>query len=98
MSTIEAINAVSLTSIEKVDNNNTFTSKVNQGSFLQHLEHLNQQLKVADSNLQDVAMGKPVKTHEILIQIEQTKLSFELAIETRNKLLEAYQTVMRMQI
>ena len=56
------------------------------------------QLNQADTNLQNIALGKPLKTHEVLIQMEQAKMSFELMIETRNKLLEAYQQVMRMQI
>jgi flagellar hook-basal body complex protein FliE len=33
-----------------------------------------------------------------MMSLEKAKLSFELALQVRNKLLEAYQDIMRMQI
>jgi flagellar hook-basal body complex protein FliE len=33
-----------------------------------------------------------------MIRLEETKLAFQLMVQVRNRLLEAYQDVMRMQI
>lgn len=42
--------------------------------------------------------GDPVSLHQVMISMEEAGLSFQLMVEVRNKLLEAYQELMRMQI
>lgn len=59
---------------------------------------LNSQLENADSLVQQLAVGKNTNLHQIMMGLEQAKLSFELAVQVRNKLLEGYQEIMRMQI
>lgn len=49
----------------------------------------------AVSNLQS---GGPVPLHQAVIAMEEANVSFQLMVEVRNKLLEAYQEVMRMQV
>ena len=42
--------------------------------------------------------GKNVSLHQAMIAMEEASVSFQLMVEVRNKLLESYQELMRMQI
>jgi flagellar hook-basal body complex protein FliE len=42
--------------------------------------------------------GDPVSLHQAVIAMEEANVSFQLMVEVRNKLLDAYQEIMRMQI
>jgi flagellar hook-basal body complex protein FliE len=42
--------------------------------------------------------GKNVSLHQTMIAMEEASISFQLMVEVRNKLLESYQELMRMQI
>ncbi|AHA30109.1 flagellar hook-basal body protein FliE [Exiguobacterium sp. MH3] len=46
----------------------------------------------------DLATGKSTDLHNIMIKTEEASLSMQLAIEVRNKGIEAYQEMMRMQL
>ncbi|ROH85901.1 flagellar hook-basal body complex protein FliE [Pseudomethylobacillus aquaticus] len=59
---------------------------------------VNQKMTVAASSLQDLAAGKASNIHHVMLALEDAKLSFQLLTQVRNKLLEGYQEVLRMQI
>lgn len=42
--------------------------------------------------------GEPVEVHQVMAAAEEAALSLELLVEIRNKLTEAYRTVMNMQV
>lgn len=42
--------------------------------------------------------GKDVSLHQTMIAMEEASVSFQLMVEVRNKLLESYQELMRMQV
>ena len=42
--------------------------------------------------------GQNVPLHQAVIGMEEANVSFQLMVEVRNRLLEAYQEVMRMQV
>lgn len=42
--------------------------------------------------------GQNVPLHQVVIAMEEASVSFQLMVEVRNKLLESYQEIMRMQI
>jgi flagellar hook-basal body complex protein FliE len=42
--------------------------------------------------------GGNVPLHQAVIAMEEANVSFQLMVEVRNKLLESYQEIMRMQI
>lgn len=44
------------------------------------------------------AVGEPVSAHELMISMEKARMTLQLTVEIRNRLLEAYQEVSRMQI
>lgn len=52
----------------------------------------------ADDASVRMAAGDPIDLHEVMLARETASLQFQLAVQVRNKLVEAYQDVMRMQI
>jgi flagellar hook-basal body complex protein FliE len=54
--------------------------------------------KSADANVTRLATGQPVDLHEVMISMEQSNLGLQLAMQVRNKLIEAYQEISRMQV
>ena len=56
--------------------------------------------KLAESDrlLQKLATGEVDNLHQVMLGIEEAKLSFQLLVQVRNKLLEAYQDILRMPV
>jgi flagellar hook-basal body complex protein FliE len=70
-----------------------FGQMVSQG-----LEQVNTQLLGTQTDLQQLALGKAESIHQVMIRMEEARLSFQLMMQVRNRVLEAYQDVMRMQV
>ncbi|MBV1787726.1 flagellar hook-basal body complex protein FliE [Marinobacterium sp. D7] len=72
------------------------------GSFVGWLSHemsiVNSQINQADIQVQKLATGEEDNLHQVMMSLEKAKLSFELGLQVRNKLLEGYQEIMRMQV
>jgi flagellar hook-basal body complex protein FliE len=62
------------------------------------IEGLSQSQNAADDASVRMAAGEPVDLHEVMLARETASLQFQLAVQVRNKLVEAYQDVMRMQV
>ena len=62
------------------------------------LKAVNDTLVRADSEVRQVAVGTGPSLHEVMIHLEEARLSFQLLAQVRNRLLDAYQEVMRMQV
>jgi flagellar hook-basal body complex protein FliE len=62
------------------------------------LNAVNATLVKADSEVRQVALGGGPSLHEVMIHLEEARLSFQLLAQVRNRLLDAYQEVMRMQV
>ena len=52
----------------------------------------------AGQAVEGVLSGENVPLHQAMIAVEEASVSFQLMVEVRNKLLESYQELMRMQI
>ena len=52
----------------------------------------------AGATVESVLAGESVPLHQAMIAVEEASVSFQLMVEVRNKLLESYQELMRMQI
>lgn len=50
----------------------------------------------ADAKAQALATGENVDLHDVMIAQEQSSLAFQFGLQVRNKIVEAYQDVMRM--
>ena len=56
-------------------------------------------LQDQSSEMQSAALrGEEIAAHDVMIATEQASLAFTLMVEIRNKLVEAYQDLMRMQV
>ncbi|SMC27686.1 flagellar hook-basal body complex protein FliE [Andreprevotia lacus DSM 23236] len=66
--------------------------------FEQQLAQTNEKLAVADQGLQQLALGDTSNLHQVMMQFEDAKLSVQLVMQVRNRLLETYQDLMRMQM
>jgi flagellar hook-basal body complex protein FliE len=52
----------------------------------------------ANSNINDLATGKQTDIHRTMIAMEKASISFELLMQIRNKVISAYDKIMRMPI
>lgn len=64
----------------------------------QGLEGINTELIAAQGGLQALAVGQAPNLHQTMMRLEESRLSFQLLLQVRNRLLEAYQDVMKMQV
>jgi flagellar hook-basal body complex protein FliE len=73
------------------DNNflDTLTDKLNE---------VNDQQIASDDITQKFIKGEETDVHKVMVATEEAKLSLELAVQIRNKLVDAYQEFNRMQI
>lgn len=66
--------------------------------FVNELNAVNDRLVTSDHDAQALATGEVQSLHEVMIRMEETRQSFQLLLQVRNRLLEAYQEVMRTQV
>jgi flagellar hook-basal body complex protein FliE len=73
-----------------------------QGAFgdvlKQAVTEINQLQNNADKAITSVQLGQSGNIHEAMIALEKADISFRAMMQVRNKILEAYQEVMRMQV
>ncbi|HLU21908.1 MAG TPA: flagellar hook-basal body complex protein FliE [Bacillaceae bacterium] len=99
-----AINSVSIANLQPINlnNNSKQLSKKSQVSF-------NEILKAAVNNVNDAQVqsdiateklikGEKIELHDVMITAQKASISLQLAMEVRNKAVEAYQEMMRMQV
>ena len=54
--------------------------------------------KLADQQTEAFIAGEQENLHEVMIAMNQARLSFQLMVEGRNRMIETYQELMRMQV
>jgi flagellar hook-basal body complex protein FliE len=59
---------------------------------------VNQKQTTAADTVRGLLNGENVQLHQAVLAMEEASVSFQLMVEVRNKLLESYQELMRMQI
>jgi len=62
------------------------------------LDVVNSNSKEAGQAVTDVVQGKSDNLAQAMISMEESKMSFQLMLEIRTKLLESYQEISRMQV
>ena len=58
----------------------------------------NDQQLAADQAVENLAAGGEESLHNVVLSAAKADLSFRLVLEMRNKLIESYQEIMRMQV
>lgn len=66
--------------------------------FEESLRQVNAMQKQADQAIEALATGEVRDIAQTMIAVEKANLSFELMTQIRNRIVEAYQEIMRMQV
>lgn len=97
---INSLNSVINTSINKADNK-TFVPQGNlnfKDVFETAIDELNDKQIKADELTHDFITGNIDDLHTVLIATEEARLTLELAVQVRNKCIEAYKEISNMQL
>ncbi|MBV4419144.1 flagellar hook-basal body complex protein FliE [Clostridium tyrobutyricum] len=62
------------------------------------LDEVNSDQVQADNSIQSFVSGDNTDIHNVMMDAEQAKMSLELAVQMRNKLVDAYQELNRTQL
>lgn len=62
------------------------------------ISQVDQKQKVAAEKIKQFATGEVQDLHEVMIAVQEAGLSLQLTLQVRNKIVEAYQEISRMQI
>ena len=62
------------------------------------INSVDETMKTSEESIQDFAAGKTENVHEVMINMQRAQLSFQMMVEMRNKAIETYQEISRMQI
>ncbi len=79
----------------KVEKQNGAGFKETNGNFVNEVNDL--QMKAGES-VENFATGKVENVHEVMIAMSKAEVSFKFMMETRNKLIDAYKEIIRMQV
>jgi flagellar hook-basal body complex protein FliE len=69
-----------------------------QGVLSQMVSEVSAKQGAAGAAMNGVMSGSGVPLHQAMIAVEEASISFQLMVEVRNRLLESYQELMRMQV
>ncbi|WP_409293280.1 flagellar hook-basal body complex protein FliE [Peribacillus sp. SCS-37] len=76
-----------------------FEAQSNFASVLKDsIEKINETQKASEQMTTKLAMGENVDLHQVMIASQKAGVTLQAAMEVRNKVVEAYQEVMRMQV
>ena len=64
----------------------------------QFVGEVNEKQLASSQAVNDLLSGKDVPLHQAMIAMQEAGVAFQLMVEVRNKLLQGYQDLMRMQI
>jgi flagellar hook-basal body complex protein FliE len=62
------------------------------------LKDVNAQQLAADNAVQQMITGQADSVHDVVLSVAKADLAFRLVLEIRNRLMDSYQEVMRMQV
>lgn len=75
------------------ESSNSFSDVLSQA-----LKQVETDLKSSEEMSKLASIGEAKDLHQVMIAMEKADLSLQLAVQVRNKVVEAYQEMMRMQI
>lgn len=89
-----------MTQSQGVQNTDTdIETKANFGEILQkQLSKVNELQMTADAKNQELITGEAEDLHSVLLATEEARLALEMTVQVRNKLVESYQEITRMQL
>lgn len=96
---IDGISGVGPSSIQRTQEEKSSKKSPDFAEILKEaFEKVNQVQKNAEKMASDFALGKISNIHEVIIEAEKATIALRLTTEVRNKIIEAYREIMRMQL
>lgn len=62
------------------------------------INQVEQDHNLANRSVEELAMNKGKEIHRTMIEMEKAEISFKLLMQVRNKIVSAYETIMRMPV
>jgi flagellar hook-basal body complex protein FliE len=81
-----------LQSSQEVDSSNFTNLLTNK------MQQVNESLNASNTLFEMFLKGEPVAVHDVVIAMGKAKSELQLVVEVRNKVLEAYQEITRIQV
>lgn len=99
---IQPINSNPIPAIRGMDSlqkpSATENTKQATPTFQDMLASLNQSQQNSDALMQQLAQGDNVDLHTVMIGLEENNVNFNVAMGIRDRLVDAYREIMRMQV
>lgn len=78
------------------------TGAIESGRFSQLLasgiDNLEARMERADAVVLDAVNGQLESPHLLMVELEQARVTLQFAVEVRNRMIEGYQEILRMQV
>ncbi len=88
------VNSFNTQKVTNVKENNESFSKVLGDA----INKVNDIQVTADNKVEGLIKGDNVNMHDVMLSMQEAQISMQLLIESRNKVVEAYQEINRMQL
>ncbi|HOA16306.1 MAG TPA: flagellar hook-basal body complex protein FliE [Fervidobacterium sp.] len=85
-------NAANVTNTQNVKSDSDFGKILSDA-----IKSVNDEQKAVEQLSDDFAQGKVSNIHELVVEAEKASISLRLTVEVRNKIVDAYREIMRMQ-
>ncbi|WP_448531172.1 flagellar hook-basal body complex protein FliE [Pseudothermotoga sp.] len=96
---IDGISGVGPSNVQKLQQDKTLKKAPDFAEILKEaFDKVNQVQKNAEQMASDFALGKISNIHEVIIEAEKATIALRLTTEVRNRIVEAYREIMRMQL
>lgn len=98
INSITGINT-SMSGVYGLSGNKSVNGEITFSDFLKNeLDKANDLIIQSDQLSEDFAAGKTDNIHQVLIAVEKADIALQLTLQIRNKLMDAYNEIMRMQL
>lgn len=92
-SPIKTIDRINNKAIDIQNSDNSFS-----GYLMDAIEQVDKLQKETDSSSVSLATGDIQNLHQVMIDTEKAEIALQFTLQIRNKVIEAYQEIMRMQV
>ncbi|SCJ98157.1 Flagellar hook-basal body complex protein FliE [uncultured Clostridium sp.] len=88
------LNNTGMQSLEKnIDEKKSFSEVISNA-----IKNVNEKQISADNSIESLIKGDDITMHEVMLSMQESQLSMQLLIEVRNKMVEAYQEINKIQL
>lgn len=94
MGSSSLLNNAGMQSLEKnIDEKKSFSEVISNA-----INNVNEKQINADNTIESLIKGDDITMHEVMLSMQESQLSMQLLIEVRNKMVEAYQEINKIQL